>query len=157
MPTAAGRWPGPPIRSPSTSDGPSTISSDDDSADDILTSQLRRGYVDLIDRTEIGDGDDAIRRYEMRLDTASFENNFPLQYQEYQDRAIPGVQSARGLVVTIALDADNVLTEVDDSGSNWSWQRLAYSDRPFTPDIVRSGRLDRDHRRNGRRLIALID
>lgn len=106
---------------------------DDDSADDILTSQLRRGYVDLIDRTEVGEGDDEIRRYEMRLDTAGFDDDFPLQYREFQDRAIPGVQAVRGLLVTITLDADDVLVGVDDTGSNWSWQRLSYTDEPFQP------------------------
>lgn len=105
---------------------------DDDSADDILTSQLRRGYVDLINRTEIGT-DDEVHRYELRLDTRSFEADFPLQYRQFADEAIPGVQSVRGLLVTITLDDDDVLIAVDDAGSNWSWQRLAYSDQPFTP------------------------
>jgi hypothetical protein len=105
---------------------------DDDSADDILTSHLRRGYVDLLDRTEVGT-DDKIRRYELRLDTRSFGANFPIQYQEFEDRAIPGVQSVRGLLVTITLDADDVLIGVDDAGTNWTWQRLAYSDQPFAP------------------------
>ncbi|MDW3213777.1 MAG: hypothetical protein R8G01_07270 [Ilumatobacteraceae bacterium] len=105
---------------------------DDDSADDILTSQLRRGYVDLLDRTEIGT-DDEVRQYELRLDTRSFEDDFPLQYSQFEQRAIPGVQSVRGLLVTITLDDDDVLVGVDDAGTNWSWQRLAYSDQPFAP------------------------
>jgi hypothetical protein len=106
---------------------------DDDSADDILTSQLRRGFVDLIDRTEIGTGGDELRRYELRLDTRSFSANFPIQYQEFEDRAIPGVQDVRGLLVTITLDDKNVLVAVDDAGTNWSWQRLTYTDQPFAP------------------------
>ena len=105
---------------------------DDDSADDILTAQLRRGYVDLIERTEIGT-DDEVRRYELRLDTRSFEAEFPIQYQQFENEAIPGVQSVRGLLVTITLDDENVLISVDDAGSNWSWQRLAYSSQPFAP------------------------
>lgn len=105
----------------------------DDSADDILTSQLRRGYVDLIERTEIGEGSDEVRVYELRLDTANFRDDFPLQYQEFADRAIPGVQPVRGLLVTIRLDDENVLVGVDDMTSNWSWQRLSYSDQPFRP------------------------
>lgn len=106
---------------------------DDDSADDILTSQLRRGYVDLIDRTEIGTGDDELSRYELRLDTRSFEADFPLQFSDFEDRAIPGVQLVRGLLVTLTLDDDDVLVGVDDAGTNWSWQRLARSDQPFAP------------------------
>ena len=109
-----------------------TYLSDDDSADDILTPHLRRGYVDLVDRTEIG-GDDEVRRYELRLDTRSFENDFPAQYQQFEERAIPGVQSLRGLSVTITLDDDDVLVGVDDAGTNWEWQRLSYSDQPFAP------------------------
>lgn len=105
---------------------------DDDNADDILTTQLRRGYVDLIGRTEIGT-DDQVDRYELRLDTRSFEAEFPLQYRQFADEAIPGVQSVRGLLVTITLDEDDVLISVDDAGSNWSWQRLAYSNQPFVP------------------------
>lgn len=105
---------------------------DDDSADDILTTQLRRGYVDLVERTEIGT-DDEIRRYELRLDTRSFEAEFPIQYQQFENEAIPGVQSVRGLLVTITLDEEDVLISVDDAGSNWSWQRLAYSSQPFVP------------------------
>jgi hypothetical protein len=106
---------------------------DDDSADDILTSQLRRGYVDLIDRVEIGEGDDELRRYEMRLDTDSFRDAYPLQYQNFEDQAIPGVQPVRGLLVNITLDDQQVLVAVEDMGTNWSWQRLTYSDQPFTP------------------------
>lgn len=106
---------------------------DDDSADDVLTRQLRRGYVDLIDRTEVGEADDELRRYELRLDTASLQDNFPLEFQAFGDEAIPGVQSVRGLLVTITLDRKDVLVGVDDSSTNWSWQRLAYSDQEFRP------------------------
>lgn len=105
----------------------------DDSADDILTSQLRRGYVDLIERTEIGEGSDELRQYEMRIDTAEFDEDYPLQYQEFADRAIPGVQPVRGLLVTITLDDEDVLVAVDDMTTNWSWQRLSYSDQSFQP------------------------
>lgn len=107
--------------------------SNDDNADDILTTQLRRGYVDLIERVEIGEGDDEVRLYEMRFDTASFDENYPLQYQDFESEAIPGVETVRGLLVSIQLDSDDVLVAVDDTGTNWSWQRLTYSDQPFTP------------------------
>lgn len=110
-----------------------TYLADDDSADDILTSQLRRGYVDLVDRTQVGTDAEEIRRYELRLDTRSFENDFPLQYQQFETTAIPGVQSVRGLLVTIELDDDDVLVGVDDVSTNWAWQRLAYSEQPFVP------------------------
>ncbi len=106
---------------------------DDDSADDILTTELRRGYVDLIERVEIGSGDDELRRYDVRIDTRSFEAASPLQYQLFEDEALPGVPAVRGLVVSITLDRDDVLVAVDDAGSNWSWQRLTYSGEPFAP------------------------
>jgi hypothetical protein len=106
---------------------------DDHSADAILTTQLRRGFVDLIDRVEVGEGDDELRRYEMRLDTASFDEDFPLQFRSFQDQAIPGVGAVRGLLVTITLDGDEVLVAVDDSTTNWSWQRIAHTDQPFVP------------------------
>lgn len=106
---------------------------DDHSADAILTSQLRRGYVELVGRTEIGEGDDEIRRYQLRLDIESFDADFPLQHREFQDRALPSVAAVRALPLTIALDDDNVLVEVNDETGNWSWQRLTYSDQPFVP------------------------
>ena len=107
---------------------------DDTSADALLTDRLRRNFVDLDDRTEIGEGDDQVTRYEVRIDTASFDRDFPLQYREFRDRAIPGVQEVRALPVAFTVDAQNVLVGVEDSATNWSWQRLDYSDRPFEPD-----------------------
>ena len=104
---------------------------DDDSADDILTPTLRRGYVELTDRVEVGEGEDELVRYEMRLDTASFAENSPLEFAEFANTAIPGVASIRGLVVTITLDDDDVLVQVDDDNTNWAWQRLSYSDQAF--------------------------
>lgn len=106
---------------------------DDDSADDILTRPLRRNYVDLIERTEIGEGDDVVYEYEMRFDTAAFQENFPLEYADFEDRAIPGVAQVRGLLITITVDGDQVLVRVDDANTNWSWQRLSYSDQAFVP------------------------
>ncbi len=43
------------------------------------------------------------------------------------------MQEVRSLPVTLTLDADGVLMGVDDGVTNWSWQRLAYSDQPFVP------------------------
>ncbi|MEO6652191.1 MAG: hypothetical protein ABIP17_05985 [Ilumatobacteraceae bacterium] len=105
----------------------------DDTADAILTNRLRRGYVNLDDRTEVGAGNDRVIRYETRIDTASFSRDLPLQAQEFRDGAIPGVADVRSLPVTLSVDADGVLVGVDDSITNWSWQRLAYSDQPFVP------------------------
>ena len=135
MRVGTGNWERPVAGDQLAADVATAVSylADDDSADDILTSQLRRGYADLLDRTEVGTGDDELRRYELRLDTRSFESDFPLQYRQFADDSIPGVQPVRGLLVTITLDDDDVLVGVDDAGTNWSWQRLAYSDQPFAP------------------------
>jgi len=104
---------------------------DDDSADDILTPALRDGYVELVERVEIGEGDDAVVRYEMRLDTAALEENSPIDFVAFEEQAIPGVGSIRGLTVTITVDADDVLVGVDDDATNWTWQRTSYSDQAF--------------------------
>lgn len=118
---------------------------DDDTADAILTNRLRRGYVSLDDRTDVGSGAGRLTRYETRIDTASYADDFPLQAQEFRDGAIPGVEDVRALRVLLTLDADGVLmgveadlrpTEIDP---NWSWQRLAYSDQPFVPTGEDSG------------------
>ena len=106
---------------------------DDTSADAILTSELRGDYVDLVERTEIGEGDDEVVRYEMRLDTSAFRENSPLDYQAFEEQAIPGVSEVRGLLVTITVDGDNVLVQVDDTSTIWSWQRLSYSNDAFVP------------------------
>jgi hypothetical protein len=106
---------------------------DDDSADAILTNALRRDFVELVERTELGSGDEELRRFELRLDTASFNDRSPVQFNDFQRNAIPGVAAVRALTVTITLDDDDVLVQVDDAGTNWSWQRLSYSNQPFTP------------------------
>lgn len=107
---------------------------DADSADDILTSAIRDDFVDLIDRTELGKGDDELRRFALQIDTTAFEAVSPLGFQRFEQDAIPGVGLARALPVTITLDADNVLVQLDDDVTNWSWQRLTYSDQPFVPN-----------------------
>ncbi len=112
---------------------------DDSSADAILTDRLRTEYVDLDERTETGVDDDQLVRYDTRIDTASFDTDFPLQYREFRDRAIPGVQAVRALPVALTLDGENVLMGVEDSSTNWSWQRLAYSTQPFAPDSSNLG------------------
>jgi len=112
---------------------------DDGTADAILTNRLRRGYVSLEQRTEVGAGDGTLVQYETRIDTASFADDFPLQAQEFRDSAIPGTARMRSLPVTLTLDSDGVLMGVndpddDETGTNWSWQRLAHSDQPFVPN-----------------------
>ena len=106
---------------------------DDDSADDILTNRLRRGFVDLLTEVDEGSGDDELRRYEMTFDTERFARDFPLQWQEYRSDAVPGVEPTADGRVTIWLDRDDVLTRVEDEQSNWMWERLTYSDQPFQP------------------------
>ena len=106
---------------------------DDDSADDVLTSHLRRGFVDLLAEVEEGRGEHGLTRYEMELDTAAFARDFPLQWRSYQDDSVPGAVADAAVPVTIWLDAEGVLMRVHDRGANWVWERLTYSDQPFRP------------------------
>jgi hypothetical protein len=108
--------------------------SDDDTSDAILTNRLRRGYVDLSEQATEGLGDNELTRYELEIDTEGFSTQYPLQWQEFQDRAIPGVSKTRTLPVIIWLDTDSVLVRVRDEQTNWSWERLTYADTPFSPD-----------------------
>jgi len=105
---------------------------DDDSIDDVLTPIVRRDHTELVERIEVGEGDDQVVRYQVRLDTAAFEQNSPIEYEDYTEEAIPEVASVRGLAVTITLDAEGALVEVDDDRS-WRWQRVTYSDQAFVP------------------------
>jgi hypothetical protein len=104
---------------------------DDDSLDDIVTPPLRRNHTELIERVEVGEGDDAVVSYEVRLDTTALEQTSPLEFQDFTEEAIPGVESIRGLVVTVTLDSDGLLVQVDDENTHWRWQRLEYSDQAF--------------------------
>lgn len=103
---------------------------DDDNADDILPSRLRRNFVALDDEVDEGSGDQRLTRYEMTIDTRAFAAEFPLQWQDFQDDAIPGVQEGQ-LSVTIWLDTDDVLMRVRDDQTGWAWERLTYSEQPF--------------------------
>jgi hypothetical protein len=105
---------------------------DVDSADDLLVSRLRN-YVDLVDLTTEGVGEDELRRYEMTIDTAGFSADHPLQWSSFRRSAIPGVQEQTALPVTMWLDNDNVLTRLQDDATNWSWQRVETLDEPFRP------------------------
>jgi len=104
-----------------------------ENADTILTNRLRRGYVDLIEQASEGLGENELTRYEMEIDTLEFSDDYPLQWQNFQATAIPRVRAMRSLRVIIWLDADDVLVRVRDEQTNWSWERLTYSDLPFTP------------------------
>ena len=107
--------------------------SDDDTADAILTNRLRRGYVELTEQATEGLGDNELTRYELELDTEGFDNQYPLQWREFQANAIPGVRKTSVLPVIIWLDTDNVLVRVRDEQTNWSWERLTSADTPFVP------------------------
>ena len=106
---------------------------DDDSADDILTNRLRRGFVDLLAEVDEGTGDDRLTRYEMTFDTDRFARDFPLQWQEYRTDAVPGATPGGAVPVTIWLDRNDVLMRVHDEQANWAWERLTYSDQLFRP------------------------
>ena len=107
---------------------------DSDTADAILTNRLRRGYVDLQDQASEGLGENEITRYELEINTEAFATDYPLQWQEFQSDAIPGVSTTQALPVIIWIDDENVLVRVRDEQTNWSWERLTYSDTPFTPE-----------------------
>lgn len=106
---------------------------DADTADTILTNRIRRGFVELDAQVDEGTGDDRLTRYEMTLDTQAFARDFPLQWQSFQDDAIPGAQQGEAVAVTIWLDTENVLMRVRDESASWSWERLVYGDQPFRP------------------------
>lgn len=110
-----------------------TYLADDDSADDILTNRLRRGFVELLAKVDEGTGDARLTRYEMALDTEQFARDFPLQWQEFRSGAVPGSTPGTAVPVTIWLDRDGVLMRVRDEQTNWVWERLTYSDQPFQP------------------------
>lgn len=108
--------------------------SNDDNADAILTDRVRRGYVDLVELTTEGIGDNEFTSYTLEIDTLGLSVDHPLDWQAFLDDAIPGAAKVPALTVRIWLDADGVLVRVRDDESNWSWERLAYSGNPFVPE-----------------------
>ena len=115
---------------------------DDSTADAILTNRLRRGYIDLVDQVDEGDDDDNQRvRYELSLDLASFAEAFPLQWQDFQETALPGVDDVDNHAVTLWLDEEEVLVGVDDPSTGWSWQRLSYSSSPYVATAPEAGQV----------------
>jgi hypothetical protein len=102
-------------------------------ADDVLENRMRKGYVDLIDEATEGVDPDALERYEMAIDTDDYSVDNPLQWQEFQDRVIPGAVLADGVPVTMWIDDDHVVVGFRDDATKWEWQRLTYSNSRFTP------------------------
>jgi hypothetical protein len=102
-------------------------------SDDVLHNRLRRGFVDLIDRADEGEGDSQLTRYEMEFDTLRFAENFPLQWSDYRSQAIPGIGESRAVPVTMWIDNNDVLVRVTDTQTGWAWERLIYSSQQFTP------------------------
>ena len=59
-------------------------------ADDVLENQLRKHFVDLIDETTEGVDPDARERYEMAIDTDDYSSDYPLQWEDFEERRDPG-------------------------------------------------------------------
>jgi len=104
-----------------------------DNVDALLTSQMRRGYVDLDTRVTEGTGRSELTRYEMTFDTREFADDYPLQWLTFTARAIPGIAESPSVPITIWLDVDDLVVRLRDSETNWAWERLAYSDDGFEP------------------------
>lgn len=104
-----------------------------DDADDILENRLRKGYVELIDQTTEGADRDSRERYEMQLDTLTYGSDYPLQWQTYRETVVPGMAEANDVPLTMWIDDSNVVVRLRDEQSNWTWERLAYSDQRFVP------------------------
>ena len=102
-------------------------------ADDILENKLRKNYIDLIDETTEGVAPDARERYEMAIDTDNYSSDYPLQWQDFEDRVIPGAVQGDAVPVTMWIDGDHVVVGLQDDETHWAWERLAYSDERFTP------------------------
>lgn len=117
---------------------------DDVDADAILTEAVRRGYVQLIDRVDEGEGADRLTRFELRLDTASMATDLPTEWQQFRATAIPGAAESGALPVTIWTDRAGVLVRVSEP--TWAWQRLTYSEQPFrvVPPDATAGQCDTD-------------
>jgi hypothetical protein len=104
-----------------------------DDADDVLENRLRKGYVELTDETTEGAGAEALERYELALDTGSYSEDYPLQWQSYQQSVVPGMVTAEDVPLVMWIDDDNAIVRFRDDASNWSWDRLTYSSEPFVP------------------------
>jgi hypothetical protein len=102
-------------------------------SDDVLLTNLRNGgYIDLVERTELGPDDNSVDRYEMLLDTAEFAADYPLQWADFRDSVVPSMAEGAAVPLTMSIDASDVVVGIDDD-TNWSWQRLSYAGTSFTP------------------------
>ena len=102
-------------------------------SDDVLINRLRQGgYVDLVDKTEIGTGD-VVDQYDMMIDTQSFSNDYPLQWEQLREGVVPAMVESAALAVRMSIDDEQVVIGIDDGQTHWSWQRLNYSAAEFVP------------------------
>lgn len=119
---------------------------DDHNVDEILTTEVRDNFAEAVDRTEIGSGDDQIVRYEVVIDTEAYDDRFPQEFEQFVGEVVPGAAATDDLTITMWIDDENVLVQVRDESGGWSWERLAYSEQPFTPvdplDELLTGSLD---------------
>jgi hypothetical protein len=101
--------------------------------DDLLGNRMR-DFVELVEQTTEGLGSSALVRYEMHVDTLAFATANPLSWVSFGQEAIPGVDEADDVPVTMWLDDSDVVVRLRDGDGEWSWQRLSYSDAPFEVD-----------------------
>jgi hypothetical protein len=69
----------------------------------------------------------------MAIDTDNYSSDYPLQWQDFEDRVIPGAVQGDAVPVTMWIDGDHVVVGLQDDETHWAWERLAYSDERFTP------------------------
>ncbi len=103
-------------------------------SDDVLLTNLRNGgYIDLVEKSELGPDDNAIDRYEMLLDTAEFATDYPLQWADFRDSVVPSMIEGPAVPLTMSIDSSDGVVGIDDDETHWSWQRLNYAGTSFTP------------------------
>jgi hypothetical protein len=100
-------------------------------ADDVLESQMRKNYVDLIDEATEGVDPDARERYEMAIDADAYSADYPLQWDDFEEQVIPGVAPSDALPLTMWIDNEHVVVRLRDDQTHWAWERLTYSDERF--------------------------
>ena len=90
------------------------VLSRNDNADRILSSELRRRFVELDDLVEEGTGNLARTRYDISLELERFADRFPLQWNQFRSDAIPSASADAVHRLSFWLDEDNVLVRVED-------------------------------------------
>lgn len=106
---------------------------DDTTADAILTSRLRSGYVELVDEVDEGPAADELTRYDVALDLTGFAGGFPVQWEVYRTNALPGAVPSPHHETALWLDDASILVRVQDAETGWNWERLAYSGGEHVP------------------------